>query len=101
MRIRHLQENVEQLAKEKHWHTEHITPDWLVSRLAMIHSEVSEAVECIRKSKTDIEFVEELADIVLRVMCVASAVGVDVEDAIQAKMAKNRNRTWDYKSGIT
>ena len=37
-------------------------------QLAMIHSEVTEALEALRKDQGDAKFVEELADIIIRVL---------------------------------
>jgi len=37
-------------------------------QLAMIHSEVTEALEALRKNQGDEKFVEELADIIIRVL---------------------------------
>jgi NTP pyrophosphatase (non-canonical NTP hydrolase) len=37
-------------------------------QLAMIHSEVTEALEALRKEQGDQKFVEELADIIIRVL---------------------------------
>lgn len=37
-------------------------------QLAMIHSEVTEALEALRKQQGDEKFVEELADIIIRIL---------------------------------
>lgn len=37
-------------------------------QLAMIHSEVTEALEALRKEQGDEKFVEELADIIIRIL---------------------------------
>jgi NTP pyrophosphatase (non-canonical NTP hydrolase) len=37
-------------------------------QLAMVHSEVTEALEALRKSQGNEKFVEELADIIIRVL---------------------------------
>jgi NTP pyrophosphatase (non-canonical NTP hydrolase) len=90
--------------------------------LALVHSEVSEALECDRKGKyaefgtyrankqaTDPSFKrefelsvkdtfeDELADIVIRVMDLAAFKGVDLEAHIKAKMRYNSLR--EYKHG--
>lgn len=39
-----------------------------LKQIAMIHSEVSEALEAIRKKKGDDQVVEEFADIIIRVL---------------------------------
>lgn len=41
---------------------------FFAKQLAMIHSEVTEALEALRKNQGDKKFVEELADIIIRVL---------------------------------
>lgn len=59
--------------------------------LALIHSEVSEALEADRKGDPD-NFAEELADICIRVFDLAGWQQIDLQDAIEYKMAKNKER---------
>lgn len=99
--LQDLQARVKDMALAKGWHNGTMTPDWLVARLALVHAEVSEAVECVRKSRPDEELAEELADVILRVLCVASACRLDMERAVEAKLTKNAGRTWDLPSGLT
>lgn len=73
-------------------------------KLCLIHSEVSEALEVYREhpdevlysvSGTDekpIGFDSELADIVIRVMDLAEALGIDLEGAIIQKHKYNKTR---------
>ena len=64
-----------------------------LARLALITSEVGEAVEALRvPDEAGLE--EELADIVIRVMDLAGARHLNLEAAMLAKMAKNDNRPW-------
>ena len=65
--------------------------DRLLARLALITSEVGEAVEAARLNDK-VNFAEELADIVIRVMDLAGPTGVNLEQAIVDKMAKNESR---------
>ena len=67
--------------------------------LALIHSEVSEALENIRHGKTpddkipDFTGVEaELADVIIRIMDTAHARGWRVAEAIEAKTEMNKGR---------
>lgn len=63
--------------------------------LALIHSEVSEALEAFRND--DLEtFAEELADIVIRVLDCAPGLEIDLDIAIRAKLEKNRSRGFRY-----
>lgn len=73
-------------------------PIWVLSRLALIDSEVAEAMEAIRKDD-EANFTEELADVFIRLMDLVGSTGLgwDFEEVVQAKMEKNRNRP--YKHG--
>lgn len=64
--------------------------------IALIHSEVSEALEAVRHNDRD-NFNEELADIIIRVLDCAGGLGIDIDGEIQKKLEKNRNRA--YKHG--
>ncbi len=63
--------------------------------LALIHSEVSEALEDFRHDRRE-HFTEELADIVIRVLDLAGGLGVDLDTAIATKLAKNRLRSFRH-----
>jgi NTP pyrophosphatase (non-canonical NTP hydrolase) len=71
-------------------------------KLALIHSEVSEALEGARKGKQDDHLphrpgVEvELADAVIRICDLAGAMGLDLGGAVAEKMAYNAQRA-DHK----
>jgi NTP pyrophosphatase (non-canonical NTP hydrolase) len=80
-------------AKSKGWHDE---PREMGTLLALIHSEVSEALEADRKGNTE-NFAEELADVCIRVFDLCGAKGIDLEAAISKKMEYNKSRT--YKHG--
>jgi NTP pyrophosphatase (non-canonical NTP hydrolase) len=67
----------------------------LLAKLALIHSEVSEATEAARTGDTP-NFEEEIADIVIRCFDLAGAINLDLELVIQAKIAKNKNRPYRH-----
>lgn len=73
-----------------------------LSKCALIHTEVSEAVEGFRKGLMDDhlphrEMAEvELADAVIRILDLAGACEFDLEGAIMEKLEYNRNRA-DHK----
>ena len=59
--------------------------------IALIHSELSEALEADRKGDKD-NIAEELADTCIRIFDLCGGYGIDLESAIQAKMAVNEGR---------
>jgi NTP pyrophosphatase (non-canonical NTP hydrolase) len=69
-----------------------------LKQLAMVHSEVSEVLEAMRKEKGDDVVVEELADIIIRVLdfwaflSQTHYTNLSLANAIVAKMEKNLKR---------
>lgn len=71
-------------------------PDKVMRILCLIHSEVSEAAEAVRHGDVD-NFLEELADTLIRVLDCAGGFGVNFDALVRAKIEKNRGR--GYKHG--
>ncbi len=71
----------------------------VIEKLALIHSEVSEALEAYRHKNIDGRdgFKEELGDIVQRVLHLCGVMDIDIEKEILKKIANNEERTWDWK----
>ncbi|MEW6996485.1 MazG nucleotide pyrophosphohydrolase domain-containing protein [Colwelliaceae bacterium BS250] len=69
------------------WHNK--TP---LEALALVASEVGEAINECRGEKPSDAFGEELADIILRVLDIAHWQEIDIEDKIKQKMLKNESR---------
>lgn len=80
-------------------------------KLALVTSEVSEALEVNRLDLStpdqltgtagmtmgqSIDFTEELADIVIRVLDIAGFYGLPIGDALVAKVEKNRDRPYRH-----
>ncbi|MDY6778643.1 MAG: hypothetical protein SVU32_08315 [Candidatus Nanohaloarchaea archaeon] len=65
--------------------------DNLPEKIALIHSEASEALEDWRKGRED-HIPEELADIVIRVMDLAEGIDADLGEEILDKIDTNRDR---------
>jgi NTP pyrophosphatase (non-canonical NTP hydrolase) len=82
-----------EIAKSKGWHDD---PREMGTVLALIHSEVSEALEADRKGDQE-NFEEELADVCIRIFDLCGSSGIDLEKAIQKKMERNKGRS--YKHG--
>lgn len=74
-----------------HWEDENQIP----ADLALIHSEVSEALEAFRKGDKE-GFAEELADIFIRVVGLAHGLEIDLGEGVEAKNEKNRQRAYRH-----
>lgn len=59
--------------------------------LALIHSEVSEALEAFRKDDGE-NFMEEMADVLIRVLDCVGGFESDFDAVVRAKLEKNRQR---------
>lgn len=73
------------------WDHDYIIP----TKLALIHSEVSEALEAFRKRDFD-NFSEELADIIIRIFDLSSALGIDSQGEVDKKLMKNSKRGFKH-----
>lgn len=67
--------------------------DNMLAPLMLVVTEVAEAAEAWRKDDRA-NFEEEIADTVIRLMDLAGALGIDLEDAIVSKMEKNLKRPY-------
>lgn len=82
------------------WPEKNVDHNAIAVRLALIHSEVSEALEAVRKSDMASRevngkpegFPSELADVVIRTVDLSEALGIDLEAEILKKMAYNSTR---------
>jgi len=98
-----VQENAARIAKEHGWIVED-TPEDKAVKIALMHSELSEALEAVRTGNPQSEKIpeftlleEELADVVLRIMNFGGQLGLRISEAIIAKDEYNGNRP--YKHG--
>ncbi len=72
--------------------------DVLGNKLALVHSEVTEVLEAIRKNKGSEEIVEEMADILIRTLDLyasmrnAGFVDHSLDECLFKKMGKNKDR---------
>lgn len=66
-------------------------PEHVAAKLALIHSEASEALEALRVNDLPL-FEEELADTLIRVLDLAGGLWIDMDTVVRIKLAKNRGR---------
>lgn len=112
MSLNDLRDRVHALAVSKGWYENRDVsdPNVLGSMLALIHSEVSEALECVRKGEMRTTYEEpaalnhhapckpeglppELADVIIRVLDLCGALGIDIDEAVRVKHAFNETRS--------
>lgn len=70
----------------------------VAEKIALIHSEISEAFEAYRHKNIDEKdgFREELGDAMQRILHLCGVFDIDVEESIIKKMESNKERTWDW-----
>ena len=68
-------------------------------KIALIHSEVSEALLAYRHKniKGKDGFEEEIGDAVQRILHLCGILGVDIEGGILEKLEYNKDRKWDWE----
>lgn len=82
---------------------EQYRPYWLATKIGLVHSEVSEAFEGLRKGKKDDHLTHrsalevELADALIRIFDLAGAMELDLQGAVLEKMQYNARRA-DHKA---
>lgn len=65
----------------------------LPEKLCLVHSEVSEALEELRKPELDYyAFAEELADVIIRTLDIGAWLGYNMEEVVLEKHQKNLMR---------
>lgn len=68
--------------------------------VARMNREMAELVDAVADRVPAEKIVEEVADVVIVAYGVAGCLGLNLHNAIDAKMAVNRKRTWRVKEGI-
>ena len=85
-------------AKEKGFWDGEYSHDKVGNKLALVHSEVTEVLEAIRKSQGSEKVVEEMADVIIRLLDVYAAMRNEeqvlhsLDEVLHQKMEKNKER---------
>jgi len=85
-------------AREKGFWDGEYSYDKVGNKLALVHSEVTEVLESIRKSHGSEKIVEEMADVIIRLLDVYAAMRNEEEilhsldEVLEAKINKNKER---------
>lgn len=87
MNINDIAQKNYQWVEEMGWHNKTV-----LEALALVASEVGEAINECRNEKPTDNFGEELADIILRVLDISHWQDIDIEKEIISKMKKNELR---------
>lgn len=82
-------EESHKIAREKGWWSGERNDGELI---ALMHSELSEALEALRNHAKKDELAEELADCCIRIFDYCGARRIDLQQAIKKKIKKNRLR---------
>lgn len=97
MTIQQLTKLIMAQAKEKGFGTK---PEEInvAEKIALIHSEISEAFEAYRHKNIDGEdgFKEELGDAVQRILHLCGVLDINIEKSILKKIKSNETRNWDW-----
>jgi NTP pyrophosphatase (non-canonical NTP hydrolase) len=88
-----------------HAHGWYDEPNPIPQQIALMHSELSEALECYRDGHMAVTVTEkgkpmgfptELADVIIRVVDTACEMGIDLDEVVRQKMAYNKTRPFKH-----
>jgi 8-oxo-dGTP diphosphatase len=99
MDIQQLTEAMHQFVRSQGWYeSESLRPQTLRNLAISLNLEASEVLEHFQWSDeidNQMELSDELADVALYLLQIASIAGIDLEQAILSKLKQNYKRKWD------
>lgn len=103
MDLKQLTEEMNQFVTAKGWYQadspRRQTPRNLAISLNLEAAEVLEHFQWSENSKNREDLADELADVTLYLLQLASVSGIDLEEAVLNKLKKNYLRRWDQPAG--
>jgi NTP pyrophosphatase (non-canonical NTP hydrolase) len=103
MEIQELTQEMHKFVRSMGWYEEDSkrpqTPRNLAISLNLEASEVLEHFQWGEKNLDQNELADELADVMLYLLQLASLSGIDLEQAVLHKLEKNYRRSWDQEAG--
>jgi len=101
MDISQLTQAMHEFVRTRGWYDEHSPRPQTMRNLAIsLNLEAAEVLEHFQwdeSLKDPQSFADELADVMLYLLQLASITGIDLEKAVLAKLGKNYQRSWDAK----
>ncbi len=99
MDIKDLQKLIMQQAEEKGFGVK-LEEINVGEKIALVHSEISEAFEAYRHKDMDGDhgFKRELGDAVQRILHLCGIFDIDIEKEVLIKLKSNKSRKWDKKN---
>jgi 8-oxo-dGTP diphosphatase len=102
MDIKELTQRMQALVASKGWYAAGTkrpqTPRNLSISLALEAAEILEHFQWREDVKDKDELADELADVTLYLLQLASVTGIDLEQAVLKKLEVNASRTWDTEN---